>query len=214
MPNGSLRLHREQQHDRRPAHPVRHRAGRPVRRRSSSCRWSTTSCASWRRRSWPRRSPARRSTPRPWSTRRTCGSSADRQFASRRHFFAAAAEAMRLILIDNARRKGTAQSRRRPPPGPSPRRCSGTQHLPRRAVGPRRCPDPFRRPGARQGRAGQAALLRPHEQPGGRRRPGHLRRHRRALAGRSPAPGSTPTSPTPRRKKRPRREGVGTQFLA
>src|SRR5438270_13980728 len=32
----------------------------------------------------------------------------DRQFASRRHFFAAAAESMRLILIDNARRKGAA----------------------------------------------------------------------------------------------------------
>jgi len=42
----------------------------------------------------------------------------DRQFASRRHFFAAAAEAMRLILIDNARRKGTARhggGRRRVP---------------------------------------------------------------------------------------------------
>src|SRR3954464_4184665 len=33
----------------------------------------------------------------------------DRQFACRRHFFAAAAEAMRLILIDNARRKATAR---------------------------------------------------------------------------------------------------------
>jgi len=33
----------------------------------------------------------------------------DRQFASRRHFFAAAAEAMRLILIDNARRKATGR---------------------------------------------------------------------------------------------------------
>jgi RNA polymerase sigma factor (TIGR02999 family) len=41
-----------------------------------------------------------------------------RQFASHRHFFAAAAEAMRLILIDNARRKGTARhggGRRRVP---------------------------------------------------------------------------------------------------
>src|SRR5256714_7751611 len=33
----------------------------------------------------------------------------DRQFASRRHFFAAAAEAMRLILIDPARRKATGR---------------------------------------------------------------------------------------------------------
>jgi RNA polymerase sigma factor (TIGR02999 family) len=42
----------------------------------------------------------------------------DRQFASGRHFFAAAAEAMRLILIDNARRKATGRhggGRRRVP---------------------------------------------------------------------------------------------------
>ena len=42
----------------------------------------------------------------------------DRQFASRHHFFAAAAEAMRLILIDNARRKATLRhggDRRRVP---------------------------------------------------------------------------------------------------
>jgi RNA polymerase sigma factor (TIGR02999 family) len=42
----------------------------------------------------------------------------DRQFASRRHFFAAAAEAMRLILIDAARRKATGRhggGRRRVP---------------------------------------------------------------------------------------------------
>jgi RNA polymerase sigma factor (TIGR02999 family) len=42
----------------------------------------------------------------------------DRQFASRRHFFAAAAEAMRLILIDHARRKATGRhggGRRRVP---------------------------------------------------------------------------------------------------
>ena len=42
----------------------------------------------------------------------------DRQFASGRHFFAAAAEAMRLILIDAARRKATGRhggGRRRVP---------------------------------------------------------------------------------------------------
>jgi RNA polymerase sigma factor (TIGR02999 family) len=42
----------------------------------------------------------------------------ERQFAGRRHFFAAAAEAMRHILIDNARRKQTARhggGRRRVP---------------------------------------------------------------------------------------------------
>jgi RNA polymerase sigma factor (TIGR02999 family) len=42
----------------------------------------------------------------------------ERTFASSRHFFAAAAEAMRLLLIDNARRKATVRhggSRRRVP---------------------------------------------------------------------------------------------------
>jgi RNA polymerase sigma factor (TIGR02999 family) len=33
----------------------------------------------------------------------------DQQFANRRHFFAAASEAMRRILVDNARRKATAK---------------------------------------------------------------------------------------------------------
>ena len=37
--------------------------GRPARPPSSCCRWSTTSCAGWRRRSWPRRSRARRCRP-------------------------------------------------------------------------------------------------------------------------------------------------------
>ena len=49
------------------------------RRPSSSCPWSTTSCASWRRSGWPRRSRGRRSRPPPWSTRPTCGWSAGRQ---------------------------------------------------------------------------------------------------------------------------------------
>src|SRR5262249_14102839 len=47
----------------------------------------------------------------------------DQQFASRRHFFAAAAEAMRHILIDNARRKQTVRhggGRRRVPLGDIP----------------------------------------------------------------------------------------------
>src|SRR5262245_61883139 len=50
-----------------------------------------------------------------WAYLRLIG---DRQFASSRHFFAAAAEAMRLILIDNARRKATGRhggGRRRVP---------------------------------------------------------------------------------------------------
>ena len=56
----------------------------------------------------PRRSRARPSRPRPWFTKRTCGwskASRGRHWNSRGHFFAAAAEAMRRILVENARRK-------------------------------------------------------------------------------------------------------------
>ena len=96
----------------------RDRARRPAAPPSNSCRWSTTSCASWRPRSWPRRSRARRSRPPPWSTRRTCGwwpaaEPAQQHWDSRGHFFAAAAEAMRRILVDQARDKRPAQARRR-----------------------------------------------------------------------------------------------------
>ena len=199
-------------HDRSDPDPLGHRAGRPDRPPSNCCRWSTTSCASWPRRSWPRRSRARRSTPRPWSMRRTCGSSAiaspqDR----RRHFFAAAAEAMRRILIDNARRKATSAAWRRSSPGP-PRRCSRGQYVPRRASGSRRCPDSLRGPRARQGRAGQAALLRPHEQPGSRGRARHLRRHRRALVGVRPHLALCRPRRERAQKNTPRHEGVGAIF--
>ena len=67
------------------------------------------------------RSPGRRSRPRPWSTRRISGWSEARTpgWESRGHFFAAAAEAMRRILVESARRKraeataGPAASRAR-----------------------------------------------------------------------------------------------------
>ena len=52
--------------------------------------------------------PARRSRPRPWSTRRIFGWwtwTSAQQWNSRGHFFAAAAEAMRRILVEQARRK-------------------------------------------------------------------------------------------------------------
>ena len=63
-------------------------------------------------RSWPGRHRARRSRPRPWSTRPTCGwwAPQDPGWNSRGHFFAAAAEAMRRILVDNARRKRARRS--------------------------------------------------------------------------------------------------------
>ena len=40
---------------------------------------------------------------------RLVGSSTDRTFANRKHFFVAASEAMRRILVENARRKGRAK---------------------------------------------------------------------------------------------------------
>jgi RNA polymerase sigma factor (TIGR02999 family) len=40
---------------------------------------------------------------------RLVGSATDRTFANRKHFFVAASEAMRRILVDNARRKGRAK---------------------------------------------------------------------------------------------------------
>ena len=54
------------------------------------------------------RTPATPSTPPPWSTRRTCGCGA-RSFESRSHFMRAAAEAMRRILVDHARRPEAAK---------------------------------------------------------------------------------------------------------
>ena len=55
-----------------------------------------------------RRSRGRRCRRRPWCTRRICGwwdVDNAQQWNSRGHFFAAAAEAMRRILVESARRK-------------------------------------------------------------------------------------------------------------
>ncbi len=133
--------------------PLGHRAGRSAGRRSNSFRWSTPSCAGWPRRSWPRRSRARRSRPRPWSTRPTCGwwAPQDPGWDSRGHFFAAAAEAMRRILVDNARRK-RADKRGK---GRRPRRSRAGRKRRIRAAGrparPRRGPEPIGPPGLRSG---------------------------------------------------------------
>ena len=63
----------------------------------------------WQLRRWPRRSRARRSVPRPSSTKHICGLVGDQHFNNRGHFFAAAAESMRRILVDNARRKASGK---------------------------------------------------------------------------------------------------------
>ena len=79
--------------------------------RSSYCRWSTTSCGGWRRRSWPTRSRGRRSQATALVHEAYLrlfggnGRASEQHWDSRGHFFAAAAEAMRRILIENARRK-------------------------------------------------------------------------------------------------------------
>ena len=105
---------------------------------------------------------------------------------SRGHFFAAAAEAMRRILVDNARRK------RRPKHGGDQKR------IPLDAVAlpvEDRFHDllaldealtRFAGQEPLKARAGQAPLLRGPVGRGGRRVPGHLPDHRQAVLGRRP----------------------------
>ena len=115
----------------------------------------------------------------------------DHTWGSRAHFFSAAAEAMRRILIDiatqatdPARWSGQAdRCRRRQSRGPAAARGS---------PGTRRGPQKTRPNRPAQGPARQSSLLcRPHDSPG-RGTPGHLARHRRTLLGLCPrlaAPG-------------------------
>src|SRR5262249_20550719 len=91
--------------------------------RSSSCRWSTTSCAGSRPRGWLKRSRARPSRPRPWSTRRTCG-----------------------WWTSNRLSAGAAAATSSPPP---PRPCAASWWTPPR--GGRRAAAPRRRRRARPG---------------------------------------------------------------
>ena len=84
---------------------------------AQSCRWSTTSCGGSRPKGWHKRSRARRFRPTALvheAYLRLVGQGEERHWDSRGHFFAAAAEAMRRILIDNARRKLEWQTWRRP----------------------------------------------------------------------------------------------------
>ena len=64
---------------------------------------------------WPTRRLARRCNPPRWCMRPGCGwwRRPPDTGQNRRHFFAAAAEAMRRILVERARRKQCAQARRR-----------------------------------------------------------------------------------------------------
>ena len=81
-----------------------------------SCRWSTTNCASWP----PPGSPGRRPGQTLQATAlvheaylRLVDGDDTKPWNSRGHFFGAAAEAMRRILVENARRKARRPARRR-----------------------------------------------------------------------------------------------------
>ena len=71
------------------------------------CLWSTTSCESWPRSDWHRKIRGKLSSPRRVHEAyiRVVGRDSGKPWDGRGHFFAAAAEAMRRILVENARRK-------------------------------------------------------------------------------------------------------------
>ncbi len=86
----------------------------PRRPPSSCCRWSTTSCASSPPRSWPHGearpdAPGHRPGPRGLPAAGRAGGSPQR-WDGRGHFFAAAAEAMRRILVEQRPPQADARS--------------------------------------------------------------------------------------------------------
>ena len=111
------------------------------------------------------------------------------------HFYAAAAEAMRRILIDRARDRQAAQAGRRPQPQPSrPRRTHRRGRLARRPHRPRRGPGPTRadrRPG---GRIGQAAAFTPDCRSTRPQRPWAWSAVPPSATGHSPGPGCSGSS--------------------
>ena len=75
---------------------------------SSSCRWSTTSCGKLAAQRLAQERPGQTLEATALVHEAYLRLVGDQQFANRRHFFAAAAQAMRRILIDSARRKQLA----------------------------------------------------------------------------------------------------------
>ena len=117
MPNGSLRLHREQQHERRHPHPAAIEQGDP-HAAEQLLPLVYDELRQLAAQKLAEEKPGQTLDATALVHEAYLRLVGDRQFASRRHFFAAAAEAMRLILIDNARRKATARhggGRRRVP---------------------------------------------------------------------------------------------------
>ena len=119
---------------------------------------------------------------------RLVGPADETRWDNRGHFFAAAAEAMRRILVDAAGTK-RPEARRRPLdrvelPGP------GRNPRPRTSLArPGRGPRPARRRGPGR-RGGQAPLLRRADARGGRRRPRPISARRPTATGPTPGPGS------------------------
>jgi len=75
---------------------------------SNSCRQSTRNCAGWQRKIWPRRKPGQTLQATALvheAYLRLVDVKKAQRWNSRGHFFAAAAEAMRRILVEQARRK-------------------------------------------------------------------------------------------------------------
>ena len=185
-------FHGPRLHVRRHPHPVADRAGRSAGRGAAVAAGLRRAAEAGGARSWPRRSRGRRCRRRPWCTRRICGWSDGEQaqhWNSRGHFFAAAAEAMRRILVDNARRK-----QRRKHGGDRQRvdldaDVRSPRDARRRPAGPRRGPRQARGRGPAAGRAGQAPLLRRADRSTRRPRRWAFRRAPPTATGPTPGPG-------------------------
>ena len=112
---------------------------------------------------------------------RLVGSGEERHWDNRGHFFAAAAEAMRRILVENARRKRSLKrggDRQRLDLNlEQPVEVERTAPLP----GARRSPGSARSSRRRQGKARETPLLRRHDDRTGGRNAGHLGHHREPL---------------------------------
>ena len=136
---------------------------------------------------------------------RLVGGDEARRWDGRGHFFAAAAEAMRRILVENARRKRAEQARRRPRAASTSTRSTSRPRGPgRRPPRPRRGPRRARRPRTRpRRRARQAPLLRrPDRSSEAAERPRHLAPQRPTATGPTPGPGSAASCGEASRRRR------------
>ena len=108
------------------------------------------------------------------------------QWQGRTHFLAVGAQAMRRILVDHARRRGSSPARGRPPSDRRRRTAAGRRAAGRGPAGTGRGAREARRPGPCAGKDGGTAFLRRAERHRSRRRTGHLQAHRRTRVGHGP----------------------------